>query len=80
MNLGILTGQLGGKTVSDGVVDGNFGCAQAIGEVTIIDINQPDFSPPDGRKGDTIPDQGWIYGDILTIEFTGKLQLFHSGR
>lgn len=80
MQVGILMGQMGGKIASDTTVAGKFMGAQAVTEVTITAIDQPNFSPSDGRTGDTVPEQAFIYGDIESISFTGKLALFYSGR
>ena len=80
MNIQALMGQFGGQIRSDTTATGKFMGAQAIGDVTITAIVQPDFSPNNGRDGDAVPDQGVIYGDITSITFVGKLVLFNSGR
>lgn len=72
-------GLQGGDIISNGALtEKNYSCAQAIGEVTITSIVQPDFNPPNGQDGDIILDGFFIYGAITAITFTGKLKLYKN--
>ena len=79
MDVNKMLGLQGGDVVTDGALTGkNYSCAQAIGDVTITSIVQPNFNPTNGQDGDVILDGGFIYGAITAITFVGKLKLFRN--
>jgi len=80
MNIGTLLGQNGGEVVTDGALtEKNFSCAQAITDVVITSIEQPDFAGAAAElAGVTVTAGDFIYGGITEITFTGTLKLFAS--